>query len=91
MSLKEFLKPTKIKIILTALILFIPIPLPSETLCNCDTLGCQCPTYTGGILIIFFAIWFYGILGIQLLLIQIILSYLISCLIIWIYNKVKKK
>jgi len=91
MKWREFLKPNKWKIILTALILFVPIPFPSETLCNCFPAPCECPTYIGWISTIFFSTSLGWNFIIPLMLVQIILSYFLSSLVVWIYDKVRKK
>jgi len=98
MSLKQFLKPNWRKIIIFV-ILFAIIPLPAR-FCkdppSCiDPSGCCWIFIPFGNLLSLSIILSVGVGGdlitIIFMLITIIISYLLSCIIVWIYYKVKKK
>jgi hypothetical protein len=113
MMLKEFLRPSKEKIILTILLLLIfPGCYWNGILCErCDMEPCFCPnTDCGPALIGWYITWgnsFSGnsvtigwnnvamdVLGqiiTGLLIVGLPISYLLSCLIIFIYNKYRGK
>jgi len=89
---KQFLKPDWRKIVLTIISLYfvflIILSLTSRWETYCTEEGFRLHPEQCG--------WHESILGIELdlstaFLISIILSYLFSCLIVWIYDKVKKK
>ena len=101
MGIKEFLKPTILKIILTIifivvslLFVYFPAPLWIEESNNIATIdfytnirGFPIPYLIiniGGGVVQGFSIFYFG------LLIDLIFWYLLSCLIIFIYNKVGK-
>ena len=99
MDIQEFSKPTKWKIFL-AIIIFLVMPGPYFGACP-SAIGAGCQTLT-----ILFGVWFliearyinnpYGLLMIILIaVILFIIAYTLSCLIvkviIWIYDKRKKK
>jgi len=89
MNWKEFFKPDWRKILIF-LVLFILSSLASIKIYLCNMMGIgPCPIGYG-----FPLEFLYPILDFKNLinlLIDIIFWYLLSCLIIWIYDKVKKK
>ena len=114
MNWKDFLKPTKVKIILTIIsILIFPLPFWNGTLCEqCINEPCPpCPdTNFGPALIGWWLEWgdsFQGyqkLIGwhnqainvlegliLELLIIGLPVSYLLSCLIIFTYDKFKRR
>jgi len=82
MTLKQFLKPDWRKIVLTIILMILPFIFINAT----STIIHSCPVGTENCTPIFdwesFSIMF---------IISLIVIYLISCLIVCIYNKVKKK
>jgi Sec-independent protein secretion pathway component TatC len=89
MNLKQFLKPDWRKIavfVILSIILFItPWPEP-----GC----CDFPYYQGFLLPVYFQGGFAGFPKTFIptnFVIDVIIWYLLSCLIVWIYDKVKKK
>jgi hypothetical protein len=114
MKWKEFLKPSKSKIILTLILLLIfPLPYWNGTLCErCDVEPCpSCPdTNSGPALIGWWLTWgdsfsgHAGLIGwhnqainvlsgilLGLLIIGLPISYFLSCLIIFTYNRFRGK
>jgi len=96
MNWKGFLKPSKVKIILTILIA-IPSIFVAFSLGLFPLLG---PVYyfSGILSVLFFDLLGFstsGIIGILFAILSYLFAvfywYLLSCLIVWIYNKIKKK
>jgi hypothetical protein len=81
MKLKEFLKPDWRKILLTILLMIVPTIFikASTTVLHSCPVGVDCPPL------------FIQELFLQEIIITVIGTYLFSCLIVWIYNKMKKK
>jgi hypothetical protein len=100
MIIKQFLKPDWRKIVVFV-ILFLVLPLPWKTnICHIFSIilpsGYSCIEWSiqpfvgfASILIIIFGLFTFD--DLMLLIILLLISYLLSCLIILIYNKVKKK
>ena len=92
MNWKKFLKPDWRKIVIFVILMIIPIPIPLYASCKCFPAPCNCPTelmfYPIIIMILLGAI---SISSLLLLLVDMIVSYLLSCLIVWIYDKIKVK
>ena len=101
MDWKEFLKPDLRKIlvfvILSLILYFIPIDASYE---SWDVQGLPIPAYIcykGEELTPFVSFWLINMpmppcgFIYQFLIIDLIFWYLLSCLIVWVYNKVKKK
>jgi hypothetical protein len=86
MNWKEFLKPDWRKIVLTVILMFIPLPMYVDTFCSCYSPPCQCPKK-----IMFYPLLLSLGIGLLTLPIDLVISYLLSCLIVWIYDKRKKK
>jgi len=106
MTLKQFLKPDWRKIVITLFfILIFPLQYWNGILCEMcvPPQPCSCSPFNFGPAIIgWYFTWEDNIGGsfamdvlqgilIQLLLIGLPISYLLSCLIIWIYDKYKGK
>jgi hypothetical protein len=107
MNWKEFLIPEWRKIVLTIIfILVFPLQYWNGILCEMCTPEiepCSCSSFNFGPAIIGWYFAWKGNIGgsyamdvlqgivIQLLLIGLPISYLLSCLIVWVYDKVKKK
>lgn len=92
MDWKEFFKPNKKKIIVFLILSFLPIPFYVKSYCKCYPAGCKCPE----VLVILLLILIIPILlGAKFFLIGVIvgslLNYLLSCLMSWIYDKVRKR
>jgi len=82
MKWKEFLKPDWRKIVITILLMIIPtifIKAYTTVLHSCPIGMIDCPPL------------FDWKLFLQMIILVLIGIYLFSCLIIWIYDKVKKK
>jgi len=82
MKWKDFLEPYWIKIVITVLLMILPtifIKAYTTVLHSCPVGVIDCPPL------------FNWELFLQMIVIALILTYLLSCLIVWIYDKVKKK
>ena len=96
MNWKEFLKPDWRKIVITVL-LFLIIPEPI-VLCI-DPGGCNWTLIPFGnllspLMILLFIVSMGGSVTFEpilIILMTLLVSYFLSCLIVWIYDKVKKK
>jgi len=105
MSWKEFLKPDWKKIILALIIFFLPIPFPEAVACPFPCIfnpvenvtSCtKCPPYEIRIVSLgWHSIEMFLALRNFMFLINVLLtvvfSYILSCVIFWIYNRVRKK
>jgi len=103
MSWKKSLKPDWRKIVFSLFFIFAPIAITY----GYDILGITTPSYFGdgrtiGVgypLIFLYVTYFpsktfyttYGIFGLITFILDLFFWYLLSCLIVWIYDKVKKK
>lgn len=92
MKWKEFFKPTIAKLVIFLMILLL-LPVSGGEVCESriDKSGGCYPfilltyeVFTGGIA-------YYTLFSTDIFYINIIIAYLISCLIVWIFNKVRKK
>jgi len=104
MSWKEFLKPDWRKIVLALIIFFLPIPFPELVMCpfSCifnpveNVTSCpKCLPYEIRIVslgwhsIEMFLVFPY-FMFLTIILLTAVFSYILSCVIVWIYNKVKR-
>lgn len=99
MGIKEFFRPTKWKIIVFVIFLVINLNAVFANLFNkCG--GIFCVGMVNSVLLIIFSLpfvlWYFMKLGselafILLLILSIVYNYLLSSIIILIYNKLKKK
>lgn len=83
MNIKKFLKPNWRKIVITVILMIIPfiyLGVSSFIIHSCPVGMTDCSPYI-------FDLEFFSVM----IFISIIITYLISCLIIWVYDKVKKK
>ena len=102
MKWKDFLKPDWKRILLFVVLLFVaPFPfIRAEAMTCIQMVGADCPLllttdFTFGIPVIFHRNDFSSAITNNVLPlffpIHLIYAYLLSCLIIWIYDKVRKK
>jgi len=90
MNLKEFLRPDWKKIVLFLVILiFFPISVYRG---SCALPPASCPGLLSLLnLFMMYTPFYAGIVSYPFFIFGIIISYLISCLIFWIYHKLRKK
>lgn len=94
MNLEEFFKPNKgkIGIFIILSIVFLVARYPDSCLfdCGADEYGIPLPyyspSYVGGIA----GTYHESVLIIPFLILNLMLSYLISCILVWAFHKVKK-
>ena len=100
MTLKQFLKPDWRKIVVFLIIIFIilmfvGIPIYGETQCMIGAYPTECPVYISVVSINdFLECKEFGKCGqffaYEYFILELVISYLLSCLIIWFYERFRK-
>jgi len=85
MTFKDFIKPTIAKIISAVILLFIPFIKSTP---SCTTFGDCIEKYYS---LFTLSLNNYILVGVIILLASIIITYLISCLVVHIYKKIRSQ